>query len=92
MFRKVKEKLEFTRKTPIWDVSIQFRSLEDIQHHENIIKRDIRISTNQLIVKSNYFSGKHGENKYVEHQEKAVLNQIKARKITTDSLRSSISA
>ena len=92
MFRKVKEKLEFTRKTPVWDVSIHFRSLEDIQHHENIIKQDIRISTNRLIEKSNYFSGKHGENKYVEHQEKAVLNQIKARKITTDSLRSSISA
>ena len=92
MFRKVKEKLEFTRKTPIWGVGIHFRSLEDIQNHENIIKQDIRISTNRLIVKSNYFSGKHGENKNVEHQEKAVLNQIKARKITTDSLRSSISA
>ena len=92
MFRKVKEKLEFTRKTPVWDVSTHFRSLEDIQHHENIIKQDIRISTHRLIVKLNYFSGKHRENKYVEHQEKAVLNQIKARKITTDSLRSSISA
>ena len=92
MFRKVKEKLEFTRKTPVWDVRIHFRSLEDIQNHENIIKQDIRISTNRLIAKSNYFSGKHGENKYVEHQEKAVLIQIKARKITTDSLRSSISA
>ena len=92
MFRKVKAKLEFTRKTPVWDVSIHFRSLEDIQHHENIIKQDIRISTNRLIAKSSYFSGKHGENKYVEHQEKAVLDQIKARKITTDSLRSSISA
>ena len=88
----MKEKLEFTRKTPVWDVSIHFRSLEDIQNHENIIKQVIRISTNRLIAKSNYFSGKHGENKYVEHQEKAVLNQIKARKITTDSLRSSISA
>ena len=88
----MKEKLEFTRKTPIWDVSIHFRSLEDIQNHENIIKQDIRISTNRLIMESNYFSGKHGENMYVEHQEKAVLNQIKARKITTGSLRSSISA
>ena len=87
----MKEKLEFTRKTPVWDVSIHFRSLEDIQNHENIIKQDIRISTNQFIVKSNYFSGKHGENKYVEHQEKAVLNQIKARKITTDSDYDSIS-
>ena len=38
MLRKVKEKLEFTRKTPAWDVSIHFRSLEDIQHPENIIK------------------------------------------------------
>ena len=28
----------------------------------------------------------------VEHQEKAVLNQIKAEKIATDSLRSSVSA
>ena len=28
----------------------------------------------------------------VGHQEKAVLNQIKAEKITTDSLRSSVSA
>ena len=78
----MKEKLEFTRKTPVWDVSIHFRSLEDIKHHENKIKQDIRISTNRLIAKSNYFSGKQGENKYVEHQEKAVLNQIKARKIT----------
>ena len=87
----MKEKLEFTRKTPVWDVSIHFRSLEDIQNHENIIKQDIRISTNRLIAKSNYFSGKHGENKYVEHQEKAVLNQIKARKIMTDSDYDSIS-
>ena len=53
MFRKVKEKLEFTRKTPVWDVSIYFRSLEDIQNHENIIKQDIRISTNRFIAKSN---------------------------------------
>ena len=92
MFPKVKEKQEFTRKTPVWDVSIHFRSLGDIQNQGNIIKQDIRISTNQLIVKPNYFSGKHGENKYVEHQEKAVLNQIKARKIMPDSLRYSISA
>ena len=28
----------------------------------------------------------------VKHQEKADLNQIKAEKITTDSLRSSVSA
>ena len=28
----------------------------------------------------------------VEHQEKAVLNQMKAEKIMTDSLRSSVSA
>ena len=92
MFHKVKEKQEFTRKTPFWDVSIHFRSLEDIQNHGNTIKQVITISTNRLITKSNYFSGKHGENKYVEHQEKAVLNQIKTRKITPDSPRSSISA
>ena len=92
MFRKVKEKLKFTRKTPVWEVSIHFSSLEDILNHGNIIKQNIRISTNRLITKSNYFSGKHRENKYVEHQEKAVLDQIKARKITPDLLRSSISA
>ena len=45
MFRKVKEKLEFTRKTTVWDVTIHFRYIEDIQNHENIIKQDIRIST-----------------------------------------------
>ena len=38
MFCKVKEKQDFTRKTPVWDVSIHFRSLEDIQNHGNIIK------------------------------------------------------
>ena len=38
MFRKVKEKQDFTRKTPVWDVSIHLRSLEDIQNHGNVIK------------------------------------------------------
>ena len=46
MFRKVKEKQEFTRKKKkkkkknptVWDVSIHFRSLEDTQNHGNRLK------------------------------------------------------
>ena len=51
----------------------------------------MKISTNRLIVESNCFSEKSQENATIEHQQKAVRNQIKAGKITIDSLRSSVS-
>ena len=51
----------------------------------------MKISTNRLIVESNCFSEKSQENATIEHQQKAARNQIKAGKITIDSLRSSVS-
>ena len=51
----------------------------------------MKISTNRLIVESNCFSEESQENATMEHQQKAVCNQIKAGKITIGSLRSSVS-